>query len=170
MQARPWHVELSLFFNSSSKRQQKLSDVIHTTANTEATVGKLTDLCRTRWTARHTALVTFGKLYIPVVQCLEEISTVPRTVWNVNTSSQAASFLKSIVGFEFIASFVIVSEVMSLIQSLTTSLQETSLDIVRAYSSVDAVHEQIKKARQMVDSEHEKWWLNVEKMVASVST
>ena len=161
--------EVAYFFNSSPKRQQKLMDVIKATADNEEKATKLADLCRTRWAARHTALVTFDKLYDPVVQCLEDISTAHRMEWNVNTSSQASSFLKLVVGFDFIASFVVVSEVMSVIQSLTTSLQEASLDIVRAYCSINAVHDQIKKIRQTVDSEHQKWWVKVEKMAASVS-
>ena len=107
--------EVAFFFNSSPKRQQKLMDVIKATADNEEKATKLTDLCRTRWAARHTALVTFDKLYDPVVQCLEDISTAYRMEWNVNTSSQASSFLKLVVGFDFIASFVVVSEVMSVL-------------------------------------------------------
>ncbi|XP_065197012.1 52 kDa repressor of the inhibitor of the protein kinase-like [Sycon ciliatum] len=153
--------EVSFFFNSSPKRQQKLSEVITASTPDEVKARKLTDLCRTRWSARHTALVTFAALMKPVIRTLEEISSAPRTEWNSNTAGQASAFLKSLLSFDFIAAFGIVSEVMSIIQSLTSSLQEASLDIVQAYRNVGAVHQQLKDAREKVTEQHGKWWATV---------
>ena len=138
--------EVSFFFNSSPKRQEKLQAVIAEVVADDVKVRKLTDLCRTRWSARHTALTTFLALFESVVQTLDEISSAPRSAWNTNTAGQAGAFLRSLLSFEFIAAFELVYEVMSIIQSLTSSLQEASLDIVRAYSNVEAVHQELMTA------------------------
>eukprot|EP00117_Sycon_ciliatum_P023399 scpid40751/ scgid19902/ 52 kDa repressor of the inhibitor of the protein kinase; 58 kDa interferon-induced protein kinase-interacting protein; Death-associated protein 4; THAP domain-containing protein 0 len=154
--------DVSFVFNSSlQKWQQKLSEGIAALTTDEAKARKLTDLCRTRWPAGHTALTTFAELLKPVVCTLEEIRFAPRTEWTRNAAGQASAFLKSLLSFDFIAAFGIVSEVMSIIQSLTSSLQEASLDIVQAYCTVRAVHEQLKDAREKVTEQHGKWWATV---------
>ena len=71
--------EISLFISSSLKRQDKLIEVIKSHESNEVKVKKLVDLCRTRWVARHTALVTFQALYSAVVDTLGQISQAPRS-------------------------------------------------------------------------------------------
>ena len=115
--------EISLFFSSSPKRQDKLIEVIKSHESNEVKVKKLLDLCRTRWVARHTALVTFQALYSAVVDTRGQISQVPRSQWNADTASKTSSLLKSAVDFGFITTFMIVSEVMSYVHSLTIALQ-----------------------------------------------
>ena len=55
-------LEISIFFKYSPKRQGKLESVIKDGDN-NPTVTKLVDLCKTRWVARSTSLVTFEALY-----------------------------------------------------------------------------------------------------------
>ena len=110
--------------------------------------------------------MTFQALYSAVVDTLWQISQAPRQQWNADTASKASSLLKSAVDFGFITTFVIVSEVMSYVHSLTIALQESSLNIICVYETVSDVNAQLKKARMAVDGTHANWW---DKAVAMAS-
>ena len=79
------------------------------------------------------------------------MSQAPRLQWNTHTASKANSLLKSAVDFGFVATFVIVSEVMSYVHSLTIALQESSLNIICAYETISDVNAQLKQACMAVD-------------------
>ena len=66
---------LNLFYKYSPKRALSLETTIKQ-SETRATVSrkkKLVDLCKTRWVARHSALVIFADLFEPLVTNLELI-------------------------------------------------------------------------------------------------
>ena len=83
-----WSVlrEVSLFFNSSPKRQQCFEEVLCRTLP-ESNKKKLVDLCPTRWVARNDALSVFLKLYPAVVETLTIISS--SRGWNADSASRA---------------------------------------------------------------------------------
>ena len=121
---------------------------------------KLVDLlCKTRWVARHDALVTFSSLYPAVV-----FSHNDGGGWNASSSTAAASLLNCVTQFQFIVAFTTVSKVMSHIQALSVALQERAIDIVKAYSLVSRVMDRLKELRQKVDDTHLQWWKDVEAM------
>ena len=164
-------LEISMFFNSSPKRQGKLENVIagmDTADITNSTKRKLVDLCRTRWVQRHSALVTFRELYIAVVSTLEAIGQ--EDGWNAETTSKAASLLRSITDFGFIAAFTIVADVMSYLQALTVKLQAPGSDLCRAYGEVKHVQDTIAAARANVQTEHSNWWQRAVDMGNKVSS
>ena len=146
-------LEVSIFFKYSPKRQAKLESVI--TANNEgATVRKLVDLCKTRWVARRTALITFKALY--VVTTFKVISRGARAEWNTESQSAASSLLRSITSFECIMAFIVTGRVMAPLHSLTIALQSSSLDIIRAYHQIQSVHEVVSECR--TEEQHEAWF------------
>ena len=124
-----WSVlrEVSLFFNSSPKRQHCFEEVVCRTLP-ESNKKKLVDLCRTRWVARNDALSVFLKLYPAVVETLTIISS--SRGWNADSASRARSFLNSITSFSFISTFIVTSMILAYTAPLATGLQKKTLDIV----------------------------------------
>ena len=164
--------EVSFFFSSSPKRQSKLEDVIKgmpadLLSNTAKT--KLVDLCRTRWVARHTALVTFLELYEAVVATFEEISDNGNRSWNPDSVSKASALVRSITDFRFIVTFSVVSNVLAYIHPLTIQLQKTDLDMCQAYASIERVQESLSRARTSVHERHRTWWSEAMELAKKVS-
>ena len=161
----------NIFYKYSPKRSQSLestikeSDLRATTSSTK----KLVDLCRTRWVARHSALVTFADLFEPVMDNLEQISGNQGGHWNADSISQATSRLASITSFSFISTFVFTSKVLGYIQPLTISRQEKTLDVCRAYEQVARVQTTLRSVRDDVDRIHDNWWTCVMAMAAKAA-
>ena len=68
--------QVSVFFEFSPKRQQKLETTIREMPAEDVNKSrklKLVSLCKTRWVQRHTALVTFADLHPAVVSTLSQI-------------------------------------------------------------------------------------------------
>ena len=147
-------LEISIFFKYYPKRQGKLESVIKNGDN-NPTVTKLVDLCKARWVARSTLLVTFEALYEYVVATFEAISTGTTADWNADSQSSAASLLRSITSFDFVVAFIITAGGMARLHSLTVSMQSSSLDIIRAYSQINSVRESIATCRS---DDHQKLW------------
>ena len=106
--------EISLFYNSSPKRQGELEKQIK--SKTDSTRLKLLNLCKTDWVARITAYETFYEL-----SSMEVISSEPG--WNTESSQKAATLLRAITQFEFLISFVVVKHGFGFIKGLTVLLQ-----------------------------------------------
>ena len=87
--------EISIFYNSSPKRQGELE--IQIKSKTDSTRLKLVNLCKTRWVARITAYETFYELLPAVISSMEVISTEPG--WNTESSQKPATLLRAITQF-----------------------------------------------------------------------
>lgn len=159
-------LEVSMFFKYSPKRHAKLEETIKQGSET-ARITKLVDLCKTRWVARSTALVTFEALYGHVVATLEAICGGTQGEWNADSQSSAGSLLRSITSFEFIVTFVITSRVMAHLHSLTIALQSSSLDIVHAFEQIESVRENLAGCR--TEEQHQSWFDEAVKMAETVS-
>ena len=146
--------EISIFYNSSPKRQGELE--IQIKSKTDSTRLKLVNLCKTRWVARITAYETFYELLPAVISSMEVISTEPG--WNTESSQKAATLLRAITQFEFLISFVVVKHGFGFIKGLTVSLQSPLQDICNAYKEVAAVKEALLQIRGGIDVEHKKWY------------
>ena len=105
------------FFQVSPKRQAALGEAIQS-MGLASTKKKLVELCRTRWVARQTALVTFEQLHLPVASTLEAIRD--EAGW------KAGSLLAAVTNFGFLASFILTSRILSNIHALSTTPQENA--------------------------------------------
>ena len=153
--------DVSFFFSSSPKRQGQLEDAIKEAPADllgNSPKVKLVDFCRTRWVARHNALVAFKQLFLAVVATLELVGTNSGGSWNSESVASASSLLRSITDFRFIVTFTVVSDALGYIHALTIRLQNPGFDICQAYREVEMVHKVISKARTSVDVRHSDWW------------
>ena len=148
---------LSYFFNSSQKRQQLLQNNIaeYCPATTKS---KLKDVCRTRWVERIDGMEVFEEVFVPLYVTLDDMSVNLNKICNHDTASQALSFFNDISNFEFIVSLVITRNVLSLTHSVTTLLQDRSIDIMDNISHIDNLKNTVMNCRNKVNVYHDKWY------------
>lgn len=78
-------------------------------------------LCETRWVERHSNLVDFRKMLIPILSCLEEV--VGGDQWDSKSRTDAQGLLSSLTSSSFIASFSSHYYVMGHTKQLSILLQ-----------------------------------------------
>ena len=167
-------LEVNLFYKYTPKRAQSLAEYteVHVQDSEDKEFGtkrrKLVDLYKTRWTARHEA-VTFSELYPAVVTNLEYVNANEGGHWNPSTRTSASSLLNCLTQFKFVAAFVIVSKVMSYIQSLSAAIQERAIDVVKAYGLVDRVADRLRRLHETVQETRDIWWKELQLLATSLN-
>ena len=162
--------QLGLFFQYSPKRSRRFEKAIaelsendsNDDSNIQFSKKKLKTFCETRWVEKQTTLIDFNDLYEPILLCLEAISSL-EVGWDTKAVSSAYGLLKRITDSTFIASFQIVLNIFGYIKGLSTLLQGSSLDIIKAYQMVDQVRSMIAILRTD-ESEYEDVFHKIEKM------
>ena len=159
-------LDVNIFFKYSPKRAHAMAEIVHEWRQGEGgdSKKKLVDLCKTRWVARHEALVVFAELYPAVLTTLETISRNRggTVTWNATSCSSATSLHNNLTQFRFLATFVITSKLMAAIQSLTSSLQEKATDVAKAYKHVARVISVLQDMRDNINDRHGEWWTDVQ--------
>lgn len=138
----------------------KRAEVLQTITSKEHPKGSnrkpLTDLCKTRWAARHDSYSHFYTSYMYIVKALEvivfgfhtkEYDFESKGKWDPKAKSEARSLLAAITSFDFIVSFLILYQYLSHLDSITVKLQSSSLDIMKAYelsSGVIATYQSLR--------------------------
>ena len=114
--------ESSYFCKNSPKRQKFLELVIDKQTN----VTKIKDLCRTRWIYRHEAYECFFELFKylhdVMVAIINHDNSYGNMNWDSNTVVKANGLLKSYSSLNFVYSFVITMNCMSVIKPLSIKL------------------------------------------------
>jgi hypothetical protein len=150
--------ELSLYFNTSPKRQAVLRKVNSDQADEDkCSQKKLVDLCKTRWLYRHRAIETFHSLYGVVVTALREISESSSHCWDAENRTRSLGLLSSILSFNFRLAFTVSRQIFQYLEDITTSLQSSGKDIVEAYDEVKVVATQLQKVRDEIEARHVLW-------------
>ena len=154
--------ETAYFFNNSAKRQVFLEKVVDKGTGTV----RVKDLCRTRWAYRHEAYENFYKLYKYLVAVMELIVTRDSEYgnmdWDSNTVIAANGFLRVYTTFSFIVSFIVAMNAMAIIKPISIKLQSVYYDIVKAYTEVIAVIDELAKFRDN-DAMLHSWYVQAEK-------
>lgn len=70
----------------------------------ESKWSKLTSMCEIRWVENHDGLIRFTEVYKAILHTLEK----PQSIRDIETSSKALKFGKTIINSEFVISMVIV--------------------------------------------------------------
>ena len=58
---------------------------------------------------------------------------------------------------------------MSYIQSLSATIQEGAIDVVKAYGLVHRVADRLRRLRETVEETHDSWWKDVQLMATSLN-
>ena len=138
---------LANFFNYSPKRQKCLE---RRDESDETTKSKLLPLCRTRWVEKHNALEVTLDLSVAVIGAFTDMVENADKQWNRDTVTQALALLK-LFDFEFLINLVVTQKVLAYTSSITTRLQSTGFDIMKAYEEIHVVIATLEKVRNKVD-------------------
>jgi hypothetical protein len=138
---------VTAFINISAKRthilKQKIKECLP-----EARWNTLISMCETRWVENHDGLLRFKEIIIPIVEVLDKLSTVT----DIETSSKANQFLKSIISPEFVVSICTAEVVFKHTLQLCKILQTVNCDLIEAMDLVQNIYMVINDMRQNMDS------------------
>ena len=155
------------FFAAHPKCQRAFENAISERHPSSSSV-KLKDMCRTRWIQRIDAIEIFKRLFLSIVDCLENISNDGPRLADSLTDSRGLQL--AITTTDFLSALVITDSCLKYVQGLTVSLQSEAKDIVSAVKEIDNVIATLQNVRENIDVHHAKWFLTIEKMCADIGT
>ena len=140
-----------LYFAQSPKRNSLLEEIVQENVPKGTKRKALLDLCRTRWAARHTAYMHFYQCFVFIVEALEVIgygfhlekyNAVQELYadWDPKSKNDAQQILEAITSFSFIMVFLMVYQYLSHLSGITVQLQESALDVIKAYKMVGNIN------------------------------
>ena len=159
---------VNIFFDYSPKRLGELEKTVKEMAP-ESSRTRLVSLCKTRWSARHTALATFEELFVPLVETIDTIASNADRHWSADSTASAAQLAVSLRQFSFAFALVVTRHALDYCMPLTTSLQSPTMDLSRAYSHISTVTSAINDKRNQLDETHAGWYQLAEKLSESVN-
>ena len=104
--------------------------------------------CETRWVDKSIVLKDFHKMYEPLLQCLESITTTDG--WDGNSVIQASELLKSIANSTFIAAFHTIKYFLW-VHRLSLKWQGSERDILIAFQNIGSVKQIPLNVRSNID-------------------
>lgn len=159
---------VTYFFAYSETREKLLTEMVKK-YRPDVTKKKLIDVCRTRWVSRVVGLENFEEFYVPLVLTFEIMfNSLPCGPYNSETRSKASSLHTLITSFKFIATLVIVRNILSMTLPVTKLLQAESNDIVKGLHLVSSLRDLIACIREDIDSYHAKWYEEALKLANEV--
>ena len=116
-------------------------------------------MCRTRWIQRIDGADIFKRLFLSIIECLENIINDGPGLWNADSLTDARGLQLAITTTEFVSALVITNSCLKYIQALTSSLQAEAKDIVAAVREIDTVTAILQDVRDNVDTHRSRWFL-----------
>ena len=105
----------------------------------------------------------------PLLKTLHKINTEHR--WDNKIADTAHSLMKSIADPTFIVALNVCSYSLSFTKSLSVMLQATSMDIIKAYTTINLIQSQLKTLQAECDKEFaESVWRKASEMAAIADT
>ena len=98
---------------------------------------------------KNIVLEDFQKIYEPVLQCLESITSTGG--WDGNSGIQASGLLKSIANSTFIAAFHTIKCFFGFTHRLSLTLQGSDCDILKAFRIIGSVKQVLQNVRSNID-------------------
>ena len=96
-------------------------------------------MCRTRWIQRIDAIEIFKRLFLSIVDCLENISNDGPRLWSADSLTDSRGLQLAITTTDLLSALVITDSCLKYVQGLTVSLQSEAKDIVSAVKEIDNV-------------------------------
>ena len=155
------------FVAAHPKHQRAFTKAI-TDHQPSSTSQKLNDMCRTRWIQRIDAADIFKRLFLSIVECLENIINDGPGLWSADSLTDARGLQLAITTTEFVSALVIANSCLKYIQVLTSSLQAEAKDIVAAVREIDTVTATLQDVCDNIDTHHSRWFLTISEMLSQV--
>ena len=155
------------FFSAHSKRQGAFEKAV-SERQPSSSSRKLKDMCKTRWLQRIDAADIFMRLYLSVVECLENICNDGARLWSQDSLTDARGLLLAITTTDFVSALVITNSCLKYLKALIASLQAEAKDIMTAVSEIDTVTATVQDVRDNIDTHHAQWFLTITEMLSEV--
>lgn len=155
--------EIINFFRNSVKRQAKLNDAV-SEIRIEIKKKRLQKFCETRWVERFDSIITFTDFFEPIFNALETILDSG----NDESSKKAFMLQQTVKNGGFIVSMIVINEVFSLAQPLSTSLQTKNIDLISAVNLADGLNSLLKEMRENAISKFHELFLKAENCASEI--
>ena len=89
--------------------------------------------------------------------------------WDPKTKQDATSYLHAVTKFEFIIGLVSLYRLLHPLVGITQTLQESSIDVVKAYNHIQSSIDDMNLLRENMDDEFKNIYQQSERMVTKLS-
>ena len=127
---------------------------------------------------RGTCFEAFSEMYVALITFLDAImspqdyedlqSTEGSWNWDKDTKVKAQGLQAALSSFQTIAVFVTTKNMLSEVQALAAKLQKRDQDIIKAYSMVGDVIDNLKHIREAMDSSFSLWYRDILDLAGNV--
>ncbi|XP_035660282.1 52 kDa repressor of the inhibitor of the protein kinase-like [Branchiostoma floridae] len=160
---------VGIFFKYSPKRTRELEKAVENENEERRAAGrtqllktKVKPMCETRWVEKHTCLEDFHELHEPLTDCLEAITS--EEGWDAKARTEAGGLLSQLKRPAFLCAFECALYIFGYTKSLSTLLQGSTMDIIKAYEQVDLVRKELRSIRERADEEFHQVYLSASEM------
>ena len=159
--------QIGLFFKYSTKRAQLLDGSVKQEnlakdIDNRISSTKIKLFHETRWIERHVVLEEMYDLYDPLLKTLCKINT--KYGWDNKTADAAYSLIKRITNPPFIVALNVCYYTLGFSKPLSMMLQATSMDIIKAYTSINLIQSQMNTIQADCDKEFCEVWRKASEM------
>nr|XP_060627229.1 52 kDa repressor of the inhibitor of the protein kinase [Anolis sagrei ordinatus] len=150
--------EVCSFFRQSLQLMGDLDNVISLLfQNSEEKGNELKEIVRSDWTGRHDTFEIVVDLLQAFVMCLDAINDAA-VRWSSSVSGQAYILSTALAEFDFIATVVIIKNILSFTRAFGKNLQGQTSDVFFAASSLTAVLHSLNEVMENIEVYHEFWF------------
>lgn len=155
--------EIINFFRYSAKRQNRLNEAVN---EVDCVIKKkrLQRFCETRWVERLDSIITFKEFFVPIYNALEKIHESE----NDESSKKAFMFQKTIKDGGFIITMNVISEIFSLCEPLSVSLQSKNADLASTINMADNLSLLLKDYRNNAESKFHELFIEAKSCVEEI--
>ena len=138
-------------FLRSSQRMQLFKQQVASHLPT-ANFSTLIPLSETRWVERHDSVLRFLKMYIPIVNTLQELEMSH----NSSAAQPAHQLVNVITKSQFVICLMVLSEFMSYTLSLSKHIQSSTCNLLKSFSHATQMISRLNAIRTNANKEFEK--------------
>ncbi|XP_067930878.1 52 kDa repressor of the inhibitor of the protein kinase-like [Watersipora subatra] len=125
---------------------------------------KLKDMCRTRWVQRHEVYATIVELFTILVTAFDSMQL--DFSFDPDVRAKAISFAKAMRNSEFIVAFMVLNNLLTVVQPLSINLQGKTMDVLRAHQLMDAT---VRNLYGFDETSFADWYSEAQKLAESVN-
>uniref|UniRef100_A0A8D0DJJ3 THAP domain containing 12 n=1 Tax=Salvator merianae TaxID=96440 RepID=A0A8D0DJJ3_SALMN len=160
--------EACVFFHLSPQLLADMDNVLSILfPNNEERAKELKEIVRSHWTERHDTFDVAVELIQALVLCLDSINDASSR-WNSSVSGRAYMLSAALADFDFVATMVIIKNILSFTRAFGKNLQGQTSDVFFAASSLTAVLHSLNEVMENIEVYHEFWFEEATNLAAKL--
>ncbi|NXS14279.1 P52K kinase, partial [Neodrepanis coruscans] len=151
--------DVCCFFHQSPQLLLELDSTISALFQDSQPRGReLQDVCRSQWTGRHDAFEVALELLPALVLCLDAVGGDSSVRWSSSLLGRASALAGALTDFDFIATAVVMKNVLAFTRAFGRNLQGQTADVFFAAGSLTAVLHSLNEVLENIEVYHEFWF------------